>query len=473
MARPETVRARNVARGWGLVAGLVLLPAFAVAAELAADLGRRVDALVLRTLHETGAPSAAVAIVREGSTAYARAYGCARLHPCVRATPARRYEIGSISKEFTAVALLLLEQEGRLSLEDPVAKYFPAVTRGADVSLRALLSHTAGVHDFWPQDYALSIVAEPISPAALIERFASGPLDFEPGTRWQYSNTGYTIAGAIAERVAGEPLVEYLRRRVFDPLHMSRVVDADRGELTVEDAAPYTQYALGPARPAPPTAAGWLYGAGELGMSVEDLARWDAALMDERLLPSALWRKLEHEVQLASGVGSGYALGLYVRLADNRRLLEHTGEVPGFATHHRLYPEERLAVIVFTNTDVGQAADTIVARLSALLLEDASREVRAERARAQATFVQLQHGRIRREWMTSECNRYFSALALGDFARSLGSLGAPRRFELKSSSAGGGFITREYRVRTAHKTLAVVTRATPLGRFEQYTVSVE
>jgi len=465
MARPE--RARH------LVAALVLLPGLALAAELPAELARRVDALVLKTLREMGAPSAAVAIVRAGSTAYAQGYGCARLHPCVRATAARRYEIGSISKEFTAAALLLLEQEGRLSLDDPVAKYLPGVARGADISIRALLSHTAGVHDFWPQDYALSITAEPISPATLIERFASGPLDFEPGARWQYSNTGYTIAGAIAELVAGEPLIEYLRRQVFDPLHMSRVVDADRGELTVEDAAPYTQYALGPPRPASPTAAGWLYGAGMLGMSVEDLARWDAAVMDERLLPSAVWRSLEHEVQLASGVGSGYALGLHVRLVGERRLLEHTGEVPGFASHHRLYPEERLAVIVFTNTDVAQAADAIVAQLSALLLGDASRAARAARARAQATFLQLQHGRIRRDWLTPECNRYFSALALGDFARSLGSLGAPRSFELKSSGAGGGFITREYRVRTARRTLAVVTRATPSGIYEQYTVSGE
>jgi CubicO group peptidase (beta-lactamase class C family) len=162
-----------------------------------------------------------------------------------------RYCIGSISKQCAATALVMLADEGKLSLDDRVGRFFPDLTRAGDITVRQLLSHTAGIRDYWPQDYVFTAMLEPITTRALLDRWARQPLDFEPGTRYQYSNTGYVIAGAIAEKVSGRPLMELLRQRIFTPLGMASVLDVDQGRLGPGDATGYMNYGLGPPREAP------------------------------------------------------------------------------------------------------------------------------------------------------------------------------------------------------------------------------
>jgi D-alanyl-D-alanine carboxypeptidase len=461
----------------GRTSALLFLAALLVAtpagAELPPPAARAVDAIVKDVLARTGAPSASIAIVSEGEIRAAKAYGCARLRPCVRARPAMRYAIGSISKEFTASALLYLEQDGRLSLEDPLARYYPEFHRAGDIRLRQLLSHTAGVQDYWPEDYVLSDMSRAIAPEALIARYAGRELDFEPGSRYQYSNTGYTLAGAIAERAAGLSLFAYLEPRVFKPLGMTTAIDVDQRPLEPTDASPYTRYALGPARPAPATGRGWLFGAGFLAMTAADLARWDAALIGRRVIPEPIVRALGQEVVLANGAGSGYALGLHVGIRSERRYLEHGGEVSGFGSFHRIYPEQGLAVIVFTNLDVSHAAETITDRVSALMLEQLAASEHASLERARATFVDLQRGRLVEKDFTQECRRYFGAQARRDYAHSLAPLGPPLEFRLDHANTRGGFLTRVYRLRAGGKRLLVTARTTADGRYEQYTVVAE
>ena len=150
----------------------------------------------------TGVPSASIAVVQNGKIAYVQAYGNARLDPNTAASSAMRYSIGSISKQFTAAAILLLAEEGKLSLDDPVSKYVPGLTRGDEVTIRELLSHTSGYQDYWPQDYVPPLMLQPISADGIMDRWARKPLDFDPGTKWQYSNTNYVIAGVIVEKVS-------------------------------------------------------------------------------------------------------------------------------------------------------------------------------------------------------------------------------------------------------------------------------
>ena len=183
-------------------------------------------------LQQTGVPSASIAVVRDGRIVYAQAYGGAELGPkLLPARPAMRYAIGSISKQFTASALLLLQQDGKLSLDDKVAKYFPQLTRANEITIRQLLSHTAGYQDYWPQDYLFADMLRPTEPSAILDRWARQPLDYEPGTRWQYSNTGYVVAGLIVEKVSGEPLYRFLERRIFEPLGIKSVRDFDTEPL--------------------------------------------------------------------------------------------------------------------------------------------------------------------------------------------------------------------------------------------------
>ena len=208
-----------------------------------------IDTAVQAVLTSSGAPSASIAVVRDGRLVYEKAYGSARVGtPAVPATPAMRYSIGSISKQFTSAALLLLAEEGKLSLDDRVAKWFPELTRASEITIRQLLSMTSGYQDYWPQDYVMPDMLKDTTPSAIMKGWAQKPLDFEPGTRWQYSNTNYVIAGQIAERVSGQPLLAFLRARVFGPLRMASVVDTDQMALGPGDPMRYLRYALGPPR---------------------------------------------------------------------------------------------------------------------------------------------------------------------------------------------------------------------------------
>src|SRR5271155_397927 len=243
--------------------------------------GAAVDGTVAEWLTSTGAPSVSIAIVKDGRLAYAKAYGAARLKPAmVPSTTGTRYAIDSVSKEFTAAAVLLLAEQGKLSLEDPLSRWFPALGAAAKVTLRQLLTHTSGIRDFWPQDFLPPEMSRPTTTAAIIDEWVQRPLDFEPGTDWQYSNTGYVLAGAIVEKVSGGTLFEFLSRNVFAPLHMTRVTEYSPAggrppNAAAGDAEGYTRYGLGPVVPAPKEAPGWLFGAAGLAMQPSDLALWD------------------------------------------------------------------------------------------------------------------------------------------------------------------------------------------------------
>ena len=191
----------------------------------------KIDTAVNQVLSSTKVPSASIAIVKDGRIAYLQAYGLARLSPPMEATPQMQYSIGSISKQFTAAAVLLLAQEGKLTLDDPVSKYLPDLTRASEVTIRMLLSHTSGYQDYWPEDYVMTSMMVPTTAQHILDVWGKRPLDFDPGTQWQYSNTNYVIAGRIVEQVSGMPLIDLLKKRIFLPLGMDNVYDADASQV--------------------------------------------------------------------------------------------------------------------------------------------------------------------------------------------------------------------------------------------------
>ena len=244
-----------------LAAAATVAPAQSVDA-VSPDLRSRIDRIAAQVLEATGVPSASVAVVQHGKLVYTHAYGFARLGsdsaPAVPATPEMRYSIGSISKQFTAAAILLLQEQGKLSLDDPVGKYIPGLTRGNDVTIRQVLSHTSGYQDYWPEDYVMTPLLQPTTAQQILDTWAKKPLDFDPGTEWQYSNTNFVIAGCIVEVVSGEPLFQFLTEHIFRPLGMTSVCNSDQGQLTTSDPIGYYRHALGALRPAPKEGAGWM-----------------------------------------------------------------------------------------------------------------------------------------------------------------------------------------------------------------------
>jgi D-alanyl-D-alanine carboxypeptidase len=436
-----------------------------------AALSARVDSIASAVLASTGVPSATVAVVTHGQLAYAQAYGAAKLEPHVAATPEMRYGIGSISKQFTAACVLLLQQEGKLSLDDPVAKYIHGLTRGSDVTIRQLLSHTSGYQDFWPQDYVPPAMEKAITPQGILDHWAKQPLDFEPGTRWQYSNTNFEIAALIVEKVSGKPFYEFVRTRILDPLGITSAVDFDsKGPSAVEPVG-YMRYGLGPLRPAISTGPGWMYGAGELAMTARDLARWDISMIDQSLLKPESYRAMETAVLLKNGVSTDYGLGVDVASSAGHRTIEHSGEVAGFTAENIVYPDDSAAVIVLTNQDAAPASTLIAQGIGRTLFSSEDADTQSRTARARAIFEGLQHGSIDRSLLTADANAYFSAQALGDFQSTLSPLGAPTTFEQMGQHERGGKLERSTRVKAGGRLLRVWTYEMPDGKIEQYQLS--
>jgi CubicO group peptidase (beta-lactamase class C family) len=458
------------------VAALLGLTVPAAAQPISRAEQARIDALVTTTLAASRVPSASIALVRDGRVVLARAYG--RASPTIgQARADLPYQIASISKQFTAMALLTLEDDGKLDLDDKVSKWLPGISGGDRSTLRQLLSHTAGLQDYWPQDYLFSAMKTPVAPAGIVDRWARKPLDYPPGTRYQYSNTGYVVAGLVAEKASGMPLMTYLERRFFTPLGI-RAVQIDDSN-TVAFPAGHHRHALGPVRVATPPARGWLYAAGELSMTAEDLAKWNVARLNRGLVPADDWAAQETPGRLADGTTNGYGLGVSTGMSDGRRVISHGGASVGFLSLNSVYPDDRAAVVVLTNADFGNVTETLTQGLADIILPRAPAVTVTEADRtadARALFDSLAAGSPDRSLLTANAREYFSATTLGDYRASLGPLGpATSVVAVGPPRLRGGFVNRRFRILAGGRGLLVSTYAEPgaNGRWEQFMVSAE
>jgi CubicO group peptidase (beta-lactamase class C family) len=428
----------------------------------------RIDRIVSTVLEQSGVPSASVAVVKGGKLVFTHAYGKARLDPPQPATPDMRYSIGSISKQFTAAAILLLQEQGKLSLDDAVGKYVPGLTRGDEVTIRQILSHTSGYQDYWPEDYVITPMLKPTTAQQILDTWAKKPLDFDPGTKWQYSNTNYVIAGLIVEKVSGQKLMDFLGEHIFHPLAMKSVWNSDEEKLTHTDATAYYRHALGPLRVAPKEGRGWLFAAGELAMTAHDLALWDESLIAASVLSSQSYKTMFTEVKLKDGKGTGYGLGVEVSERDGHRTISHDGEVSGFTSDNDVRLDDGVAVVVLTNQDAVNAASTI-GRMAVDAALGADSGTPAEK-QAKAIYRDLRQGRIDRSLLAPNLSDYFTPEALDDFRTSLGPLGEPLSFVPITDSLRGGMTFRAFRIIHPNKRLTLTTFTYPDGKLEQYQV---
>jgi CubicO group peptidase (beta-lactamase class C family) len=460
----------------GLVCVLVAASPIVAQNTLPAATASGIDAAAADVLKATGVPSASVAVVQGGKVAYVKAYGMARLEPAMPAEPGMQYSVGSISKQFTAAVILLLAQDGKLKLDDPVGKYLPGLTRANEVTIRQVLSMTSGYQDFWPEDYVMTSMMKSTNPQQILDVWAKKPLDFEPGTQWQYSNTNYVVAGRIGEIAGGKPLIEQLQERIFKPLKMTGVFNSDASRLPANDPMGYYQHALGPLRPAPKEGQGWMFAAGELAMPASDLALWNISIMNRTLLAPASYDAMFTEVKLKDGKGTGYGLGVQVGERDGHRYIEHSGEVSGFVSENIVFPEDKVAVTVLTNEDASSAAGALGRRIAPLVLDgapgmvSANAEAAAAEKRALDIFTGLQDGKLDRSQLTALCDAYFTQEAVEDFASSLKPLGTPTSFKQVSEGKRGGMTFRVFNAGFPGRQVRVTVYEMPDGKLEQYLV---
>jgi D-alanyl-D-alanine carboxypeptidase len=447
----------------------VLAVCFGLSAQQSPTLESKLAPKIADALKKSGAPSVSVAVVEDGKLVYAHAFGMADLAASKPASLDTRYAVGSVSKEFTAAAILKLQEEGKLSLDDKVAKYFPNLRRAGDITIRQLLSHTSGYEDYAPQDYIIPEWTEPISPAAILDRWAMKPLTFEPGTKWQYSNTGYVLAGSIFEKVSGQSLVAYLEANIFKPLGMSSAGDWRIGDPA--NAVPYTRFAVGPPRPVKREAGHWYFAAGELAMTPSDLAKWDIAFLEKKLLSARSYADFTREIVLQNGNRTHYALGLSVGELNGIPMLSHGGEVSGFLSSNAIFPTRNAAVVVLSNQDGVNVGSQVARQIAAaLLLPDQPEGKAKDTASVRRILDGLRMGKIDRGVFTPNANSYFTAEAIRDIKTSLGRLGRLKQVTFGAENLRGGMIHRSYRAEFDKKTLSLNLYLTNDGKFEQFLI---
>jgi CubicO group peptidase (beta-lactamase class C family) len=445
----------------------LLLLGTAHAASLSPQQLQAIDAAAAQTLRLTGVPAASIAVVRDGAIVDVQAYGMARL-PDTAATPDMAFAIGSISKQFTAALILLLAQDGKLSLDDHVGRFLPELTQANEVTIRQILSHTAGYQDFWPEDYSPLIFRKPSAPIDYVDKWGRKKLDFPPGTAWQYSNTGFAIAGLIAEKAVGVPLFDQLRTRILEPLHMNSAADYAYHGTPPGGPLGYERYAFGPPRPAPLDVPAWSFGSGGLAMTPHDLALWDISMMNRSVLSPASYDAMETEIKLKNGQGTGYGLGVSVGSMSGHRIIEHSGEETGFVAENIVFPDDHNAIVVLTNQDASRAA-AIIARQVAQIAFGIAPEPPSDKAGAlvMAQLIKLADGHVDMGVLNANAQSYFSATVLADYKSSLSALGQPLALRERKHEDRGGMVFHVYDVAYPGRMVRVTTYELPDGKLDQ------
>jgi D-alanyl-D-alanine carboxypeptidase len=332
---------------------------------------RRASALASRFLVRHRVPAVAYGVVREGRLLLQGAAGLASLELNAAARPTSVWEIGSVTKQFTAVAILQLVEDGRLSLDDSLRKHLPEAPESwSEVTIRHLLAHTSGIPNYTSLPvFAFALQSgtipnrTPQEMLALVERL---PLQFRPGERFAYCNTGYYLLGMILERLTGQGYGALLEQRLFRPLGMRQTSVSSAAEVLPGRVAGYswsgTRFRNAPHWPVSSRGA-----AGALVSSVSDLARWEAALRNGTLLPPTRLEQMLRPQPLAGGGTASYGLGWALGRVAGRRVVAHGGGLPGWSADVTRFPEEGLAVIVLANRD-GAPVSTLAAELARLYL---------------------------------------------------------------------------------------------------------
>ena len=323
---------------------------------------------LLKASFPSDRPGAAVIVVKDGQTFFRKAYGMADLELGVPLQPDMVFRLGSITKQFTAAAILMLAEEGKLSLQDPIEKHLVGYpTQGHVITVEHLLTHTSGIQSYTDMPgWMTSRIQGPMTVTELVDGFKKEPMQFAPGERWAYNNSGYVLLGAIVEKASGKTYEAFVRERIFQPLGMTASY-YDRTEPIIPKRAPgYTREGDQP-RNARYLSMTQPYAAGSLASTVDDLARWDGSLYTETLLKKASLERAWTPYVLKDGKPTGYGYGWGVSKLRGRRAISHGGGIFGFSTYAVRLPDERVYVAVLCNSDSPSADPGYLAKKIAAL----------------------------------------------------------------------------------------------------------
>ena len=454
---------------------LFLIATAIVAGTAQPDLVARFDAIGARALASGTTAGLSIAVVRGGDIVYARGFGLSDIAAKAPVTASTPFAIGSISKQFTAAAILLLANDGKLSIDDPLSTYvrgFPPT-----ITLRHLLNQTSGLHNYpntlehnWP-------LSGPIGPDRILAILRTDKPDFEPGTRWEYSNANYALLTVVVEKVSGVTYGDFLRSRIFRPLGMTQSGYGYAGWTTLQPATPYA--GLGTLAPQQPLISLDLFlGAGGVISNSTDLVAWDLALMRGSVVPSASVAAMWTPGHLNSGALDQYGFGFVIGAHNSHRELWHNGLAPhaGGYCLNAIFPDDGLAIVVLSNGyGFDGQADRVVREIFETYYPPTAAELAAGftpapdedeaiRARVKEWVTRFASGNIDRAQLTPSMSEVLTPDIVAQSSAILAQYGEPQKFAYagKQSIDAGTLYT--YRVEYTSKVLRWIFVLAPDGK---------
>jgi CubicO group peptidase (beta-lactamase class C family) len=358
---------------------LLLTAGFSQSPALGESKIKSLDSLFRLTFPSTE-PGAIILLAKDGKPFFRKAYGMANIELPVTMNTDHKMGIGSISKQFTAMALLLLQQEGKLNVKDDIRKYLPQYnTWGRTITIDQILSHTSGIPSYTELPGFDTLADKKISNSRLINFFEKSPLIFEPGSNWSYSNSGFVLAGVIVEKITGQPFNDFVSERILKKLNMTETSfgssdyalpgktaeyagNTPKGKIKME-----TQYDWY-----------WAYGAGQLISTVDDMLKWDEALYDAGFIRPDLLKTAHIAIPLTTGLSANYGLGWAVDTLNGKAVIQHGGSIGGYRAQGMRLPDDHIYMILLSNSGTTNSSLTLNKALSLLYNVPPVREQRQE-----------------------------------------------------------------------------------------------
>ncbi|HXW76626.1 MAG TPA: serine hydrolase domain-containing protein [Candidatus Eremiobacteraceae bacterium] len=421
---------------------------------LTSDQMQKIDQLAQAQLVQQAIPGLSLAIVRGGNVVYARGYGYASLELQQVASESTLYEAGSIAKQFTAGAVLLLAEDGKLSIDAPLAAFVPDFPNAKTITLRELLTMTSGIPDYTDLPMFDQAPQSDVTPATIVALVKDQPLDFKPGTSWEYSNTNYVLLGMVIEKVSGESYANFINTRIIRPLSMNATQDGNAGASSPNLATGYT-FDGQTLKLDQPWDLDWAYATGDLVSNVLDLAVWDTSLLAGKAVTIGSLREMWTPLTLPDGTQVPYGFGWSVGRLDGHRVIDDNGGLPGYNGRNALFPNDDFDVIVLANSKAFDAGPIVRGVFEQFFpptpaeLAEQSQGDDAALAHARDVFHRLQTGTLDVSQLTPQAAKRFSAKILDQAKSSLGRLGQPLRFDQTDKYPFG--TTTEYYYRVTFK----------------------
>lgn len=412
-----------------------------------------VDEYIQKQMAALHIPGVAVAVVKDGKPVLAKGYGLANVEWSVPVTENTVYQLASVSKQFTATGIMMLVEEGKLSLDDKLPKFFDKLPAAwGNVTVRQLLNHTSGIKSYTNLPSFEKTLRQDFSKEEIIKMAADAPVDFAPGEKYSYNNTGFYLLGMIIEKVSGKEYGAFLQERIFQPLGMTSTRLNDLREVIKLRATGYA-WENGKLRNGEYVSPTQPFSAGALISTVTDLAKWDAALYTEKLLKRASLEQMWTPEKLNDGKPLTYGYGWGVDLYRTRKRVSHGGGINGFSTFISRFVDDKVTVIVLSNLEGGSAgrlADGIAEFYIPALAENAPKAIADSDPKLTAflkeVITSMANGEGNRDWFTPEAQAVLFPDRIKEGKAMMGTHGPLKTFELQEDTTQNGLRRRAYKV---------------------------